>query len=61
MALPKTCSYCGKPVWQNANWRTIGTCQTHEKMWTEDVQSAFKQNRLRDMMHDPGSYYNKQK
>jgi len=46
----KTCSFCGQGVKHGSGWITIGMCEEHERIWTEDIKSGFKQNRLRDIM-----------
>lgn len=54
------CPYCGQPVEQTMN--SFGDkCPVHARMWSEDIRSGFAQNRLKDMIEDPDSYYNKHK
>lgn len=37
----KTCAYCGNPVKHGSGWTTIGLCEEHERIWTEDIKSGF--------------------
>ena len=46
----KNCSFCGATVRHGIGWSTVGMCDEHERIWTEDIASGFKQNRLRDIM-----------
>lgn len=50
----KKCHYCGQPVAHGRNWSSVGMCHEHLKIWQEDIESGFKQNRLRDIMVERG-------
>lgn len=50
----KYCYYCGNYVHHGHGWSTVGMCIEHEKIWSEDIASGFKQNRLRQIMIDRG-------
>lgn len=46
----RTCSLCGQPVQHGNGWITVGLCELHEKMLREDIESGYKQDRIRDIM-----------
>ena len=46
----KTCSFCGQSVKHGSGWISIGLCEEHERIWSEDIKEGFKQNRLREIM-----------
>lgn len=48
------CVYCGNSVRRTAGSITVGMCEKHLKIWHEDIESGFKQNRLRQIMVDRG-------
>jgi len=50
----KTCSFCGNGVKHGSGYVTIGLCEEHERIWSEDIKSGFKQNRLKQIMIDRG-------
>lgn len=54
------CLYCGQPVKEIANSHGF-KCAEHERMWDEDRAGGFQQNRLRELIQDPDSYYNQHK
>jgi len=46
----KNCAFCGTAVKHGSGYITIGLCEEHERIWSEDIKSGFKQNRLREIM-----------
>jgi len=50
----RTCHYCGQSVKKGSNSITVGLCEEHERIWTEDIKSGFKQNRLKEIMIQRG-------
>jgi hypothetical protein len=56
----KTCSFCGQSVKRGSGWLTVGLCEEHERIFSEDIALGFKQNRLREMMMERGEIVQKQ-
>lgn len=50
----KTCSFCGMGIKHGSGYITIGLCEEHERIWSEDIKSGFAQNRLREIMIQRG-------
>ena len=50
----RTCAYCGSSVKHGSGWITIGLCDEHERIWSEDIKSGFARNRLREIMVERG-------
>lgn len=54
----KYCRYCGSSVNSGNGWSTVGMCKIHQQMWEEDIESGFKQNRLRQISIERGEVLN---
>jgi hypothetical protein len=50
----KTCSYCGNTVKHGMGWTTVGLCDEHERILSEDIKSGWERNRLREIMVERG-------
>lgn len=46
----KVCCYCGNPVSQSLHSLEVGKCARHSEIFSEDIASGWKQNRLKSLI-----------
>lgn len=46
----KFCAYCTSPVAKGRHSITVGLCDRHFAIYQEDIESGFRQNRLKSLI-----------